>query len=88
MVEGRSDVTAVVVGKMEEACSYSQVFHDQQRTSSDVLNDLALPSGAHPARSFSANYNMEDPKVVVDGRRMQELQREDATKKGIVVDLL
>ena len=86
MLVGRNDVTAVVVGKMEEACSYSRVFHDQQRTSSDVSNDPTLPSGAHLANSFSANYNMEDRKVVVDGRRRQELQREDATKKGIVVD--
>ena len=88
-MEAHSDVWPgeLAVGeKMEEACFYSQGFHDQQRMSSDVSNDLVQTSEALLAHSFSADYNMEDPKVFVGDRYMQELQEEDAMMKGIVVD--
>lgn len=72
--------------KMEEACFYSQVFHDQQRKSFDVSNDLVQTSEVLLAHSFSASYSMEGLMVFVDGRNMQELQEEDAKNLGIVID--
>jgi hypothetical protein len=54
--------------------------------SSGVSNDLAQTSEALLAHSFSVDYNMEDPKVFVGDRYMQEQQEEDAMMKGIVVD--
>jgi len=54
--------------------------------SSDVSNDLVQTSEALLAHSFSADYNMEDPKVFVGDRYMQEQQEADAMMKGIVVD--
>jgi hypothetical protein len=54
--------------------------------SSDVSNDLVQTSEALLAHSFWADYNMEDPKVFVGDRYMQEQQEEDAMMKGIVVD--
>ena len=75
-----------VVEKMEEACFYSQVSHDQQRKRSDVSNGLILTSEVLLAHSFSASYSMEGLMVFVDGRNMQELQEEDAKNLGIVID--
>jgi hypothetical protein len=75
-----------VVEKMEEACFYSQVSHDQQRKRSDVSNGLILTSEVLLAHSFSADYSMEGLTVFVGGRNMQELQEEGAMNLGIVVD--
>lgn len=72
--------------KMEEACLYSQVFHAQLRMSSDVSSGLVQTSVALPAHSFWSDYNMEGLMVFVDDRNTQELQEEDARRKGIVVD--
>jgi len=62
------------------------VFHDQQRKSFDVSNDLVQTSEVLLAHSFSASYSMEGLMVFVDGRNMQELQEEDAKNLGIVID--
>lgn len=89
MVVGHSDVWAgeLAVGeKMEEACFYSQAFHDQLKRNSDASNDLVQTSVSLLAHSSSADYSTGDLTVFVDDRHMQELQEEDATRKGIVVD--
>lgn len=89
MVVVHNDVRAeepAVGEKMEEACFYSQAFHDQQRKSSDVSSDSVQTSEALLAHSFSASYSMEGLMVFDDGRNMQELQEEDEKNLGIVVD--
>ncbi len=86
VVVARNDVWAAVVETREEACSYSQVFHDPKRTHSGALSGSTQTSEVHPAHSFSADYSMEDLMAFDGAQHTQEQRRTDATRTGTVPD--